>query len=141
MIYYIFGAQVKNASINSLFVNEDNALAPQLRIADTKLGYYGIAEKYAQKYFDGNDSDGYKIACILFAFDREAMNELNTFAKKKFIELKDRYRPYMVKKSKKCRKGYDAIMTDSDIVSEHNFILPENISTKFKRQSIADHRG
>lgn len=147
-IFDIFGKQVKNTSVKDLFVTADDTLDPQLRIADAKLGYYGIAEKYAQKYFNTEDPNSYKIDCILFASDQNAVDSLNAFAKTKYCELKDTYRPYMVGKSEKCRKDYDTIVSDSDVVSEHNFTLPECISIRedndgivYKDHLFADENG
>ena len=63
--------------------------------------------------------NAYKIDCILFAADDNCIANLNRYAEKKFHELNDKYRRYVVGKSEKCRKQYDDIVANSDIVSKH----------------------
>ena len=58
------------------------------------------------------------------------MRQLSNYAEKKFHALNDQYRKYVVSRSEKCRKQYSDIIADGDVVSKHNFTLPETISAK-----------
>lgn len=79
--------------------------------------------------------------CILFAFDSECIAELNQYAEKKFHELNDEYRKYIVAKPEKCQKQYSDIVANGDEISKHNFTLPETISAKVEADGIkyTDH--
>ena len=79
--------------------------------------------------------------CILFAFDSECIAELNKYAEKKFHELNDQYRKYIVAKPEKCQKQYSDIVANGDEISKHNFTLPETISAKVEADGIkyTDH--
>lgn len=50
-----------------------------------------------------------------------------SYAELKFHDLNDSYRRRMVGMSEKFRKQYNTIVSDGDIVSKHNFRLPEII--------------
>lgn len=83
----------------------------------------------------------FKVDCILFAFDSECIAELNKYAEKKFHELNDQYRKYIVVKPEKCQKQYSDIVANGDEISKHNFTLPETISAKVEADGIkyTDH--
>ncbi|MBR2067564.1 MAG: hypothetical protein IJ875_04825, partial [Solobacterium sp.] len=50
------------------------------------------------------------------------------YAEKKFHDMNDEYRRYIAKvESDKIRRQYDAIVSDGDLISKHNFRLPETI--------------
>ena len=79
-------------------------------------------------YYEPDNPDDFKIDCILFAIDDECMTELNKYAEKKFHEYNDANRRYIVEKSESVKKQYSDIISDGDIVSKHNFSLPEEIT-------------
>lgn len=110
----------------------DSDIDRQLRAADVRIGSYGFCNLYGRRYLDIMDVNAYKIDCILFAADDNCIANLNRYAEKKFHELNDKYRRYVVGKSEKCRKQYDDIVANSDIVSKHNFTLPEMVSVKLE---------
>lgn len=85
--------------------------------------------------------NAFKVDCILFAFDSECIVELNQYAEKKFHELNDQYRKYIVSKPEKCQKQYSDIVANGDEISKHNFTLPETISAKVEADGIkyTDH--
>lgn len=118
----------------NFFTTSDADLDRQLRAADARMGNYGFCNLYGQKYYDPEDPSAYAIDCILFAADDNCIAELNKYAEKKFHELDDSYRRYLVGKSEKCRKQYDDIVANSDYVTKHNFTLPETISVKIETQ-------
>ncbi len=98
-----------------------------------KLVYYGFTKISCNRYFFEHFPRRLKIDCILFAADEECIANLNRYAEKKFHELNDRYRKYLVSKSDKCRRQYSDIIEDGDAVSKHNFTLPEIISVKVEK--------
>ncbi len=56
------------------------------------------------------------------------MNRLHTYAENRFHGLNDDYRRYIATiSSEKIRRDYDSIVSDGDVVSKHNFRLPETI--------------
>ena len=75
-----------------------------------------------------NDLNAIKVDVILFAADSDCLTRLHNFAKEKFHSLNDEYRKKIAKvDSEKIRRRYDKIVSDGDIVSKHNFRLPETI--------------
>jgi len=133
-IFDVFGENIKEAPQLDLFSTSDLDLDRQLRVADSKLGNYGFPNIYGNRYFDENEPNSYKVDCILFAADDECIAKLNRYAERKFHELNDRYRKYVVGKSDACRRQYSDIVADGDAVSKHNFSLPEIISVKVDQE-------
>ena len=69
-----------------------------------------------------------QIDVILFVADENCMNRLHTYAENRFHGLNDDYRRYIATiNSEKIRRDYDSIVSDGDVVSKHNFRLPETI--------------
>ncbi len=127
-IFDAFGETVDNYSIHDLFSTTDADIDRQFRVAESKLGNDGIGNAYGREYVDWDNPNAYKIDVILFVNNDECMNKLHGYAKEKFHNLNDEYRPRIAKiDSDKIRKQYDNIVSDGDIVSKHNFRLPETI--------------
>lgn len=127
-IFDVFGETVDNYSIHDLFTTTDTDIDRQFRLAETKLGSEGVANEYGRQYFDGDEPNAYKIDVIIFASDDECIKSLHTYAEAKFHSLNDTYRRYIAKiDSDRFRRQYDSIVSDGDIVSKHNFRLPETI--------------
>ncbi len=131
--YDVFGENIADSSQLNLFASSNADIDRQLRNADAKLGNYGFSSIYGNRYYDEDNPDGFKIDVILFAADDECIAELNRYAERKFHALNDQYRKYVVNKSEKCRKMYRDIIADGDVVSEHNFYLPETISVRMDK--------
>ena len=129
-IFDVFGEAIKNYYVNDLFATTETDLDRQLRAADAKMGGYGFPFVYGRRFLDFDNPNAFKVDCILFAADEECMRQLNIYAEKKFHDLNDQYRKYVVSKSERCRKQYSDIIADGDVVSKHNFTLPETISAK-----------
>lgn len=56
------------------------------------------------------------------------VHELFAYAEEKFHALDDQYRRYIARiDSDRIRRQYDSIVSDGDVVSKHNFRLPETI--------------
>lgn len=129
-VFDVFGESIRNFGQLDFFTTSNADLDRQLRAADARMGNYGFSNLYGQKYFEADNPSTYAIDCILFAADNNCITALNKYAEKEFHELNDAYRRYLVGKSEKCRKQYDDIVANSDIVTKHNFTLPETISVK-----------
>lgn len=132
-IFDPFGERIEDTNQVAFFEASGTDLDRQLRAADAKLGGYGFPFVYGRRFIDFDDPNAFKIDCILFAADEECIRKLNLYAENKFHSLNDKYRKYVVSKSEKCRKQYSDIVANGDIVSKHNFTLPEMISAKVEK--------
>lgn len=127
-IFDVFGETVDNYSIHDLFTTTDTDIDRQFRLAETKLGSEGVANEYGRQYFDADAPNAYKIDVIIFAADDECIKNLHAYAETKFHSLNDNYRRYIARIDfDRFRRQYDSIVSDGDIVSKHNFRLPETI--------------
>ena len=129
-VFDVFGEALDNGMVKDVFTASESDLDRQLRAADARLGHYGFPQVYGNKYMDEDDPFAYKIDCILFAADDDCIASLNEYAKRKFHSLNDQYRKYIVGKSERLKKQYSDIIADGDVVSKHNFALPETISVR-----------
>lgn len=117
-----------NYSVHDMFTTTDTDIERQFQIADVKLGREGIGMAYGNKYGDLSDPTAFKVDVILFVADEDCMNRLHDYAEKRFHGLNDDYRRYIATiDSEKIRRDYDSIVSDGDVVSKHNFRLPETI--------------
>ena len=127
-IFDTFGETVDNYSVHDLFTTTDTDIDRQFRIADVKLGNEGIGMFYGNKYMDDADPSGFKVDVILFAADGECMIKLYQYAETRFHRMNDDYRRYFATiTSEDIRRQYDRVVSDGDVVSKHNFRLPETI--------------
>ena len=129
-IFDVFGEALDNGYAQDFITASESDLDRQLRAADARLGAYGFPYKYGRIYGDLDNPSEYKIDCILFAADDDCIAKLNHYAENKFHMLNDQYRRYVVNKSERCKKQYSDIIADGDVVSKHNFALPETISAR-----------
>lgn len=126
-IFDVFGQDLTNGQEKDSFYMSNSELDRQLRIVDAKLASFGFPQAYGQQYYDPENPDAFKIDCILFALDESCIAEVNKYAEKKFHEYNDNNRRYIVEKSESVKKQYSDIIADGDVVSKHNFSLPESI--------------
>jgi type III restriction enzyme len=147
-IFDVFGESLDNGISHDFFTASESDLDRQLRAADAKLGGYGFPNIYGSRYCDSDDPSIFKIDCILFAADDDCIANLNRYAENKFHAFDDQYRKYVVNKSEKCKKQYNDIIADGDIVSKHNFTLPETINVRVDKDGkeydnhlFADKKG
>lgn len=127
-IFDAFGETVDNYSVHDMFTTTDTDIERQFQIADVKLGREGVGMAYGNKYGDFGDLTAFKVDVILFVADEDRMNRLYAYAEKRFHGLNDDYRRYIATiDSEKIRREYDSIVSDGDVVSKHNFRLPETI--------------
>lgn len=127
-IFDAFGETVDNYSVHDMFTTTDTDIERQFQIADVKLGREGIGMAYGNKYMDMSDLTDFKVDVILFVADEDCMNRLYAYAETRFHGLNDDFRRYIATiDSEKIRREYDSIVSDGDVVSKHNFRLPETI--------------
>ena len=127
-IFDAFGETVDNYSVHDMLTTTDTDIERQFQIADVKLGREGIGVAYGNKYGDFSDLTAFKVDVILFVADEDSMNRLHAYAENRFHGLNDDYRRYIATiDSEKIRREYDGIVSDGDVVSKHNFRLPETI--------------
>lgn len=127
-IFDVFGETVDNYSVHDMFTTTDTDIERQFQIADVKLGREGIGMVYGNKYGNLSDPTAFKVDVILFVADEDCMDRLHAYAEKRFHGLNDDYRRYIATiDSEKIRRDYDSIVSDGDVVSKHNFRLPETI--------------
>lgn len=131
-VFDVFGESLDNGLAQDLFTASESDLDRQLRAADARLGAYGFPHKYGRAFGNLNNPSQYKIDCILFAADDECVGKLNRYAEAKFHALNDQYRKYVVTTSERCKKEYSNIIANADIVSKHNFTLPETLSVRLE---------
>lgn len=140
-IFDVFGETINNYTLNDWFITSESDLDRQLRAADARLGGYGLPFVYGRRFIDFDNPNTFKIDCIMFAADDECISMLNKYAEKRFHDLNDKYRKYVVSKSEKCRKAYSDIVADGDLISKHNFSLPETINARVEvgGKTYSDH--
>ena len=127
-IFDAFGETVDNFYVHDLFTTTDTDVDRQFRVAEGKLGNEGIGNVYGNKYLDEEHPNDFKIDVILFVADEECMNQLNNYAEERFHGMNDDYRRYIATiDSESIRRQYDKIVSNGDVVSKHNFRLPETI--------------
>ena len=128
-IFDAFGESVSGDNIVYHFMSTtDTDIDRQFRRAENKLGNEGVGNKYGKYFYDPDDPNSYKIDVILFALDDECTVKLNTYAEETFHRMNDSYRRRFVALDERFIKQYNTIVSDGDIVSKHNFRLPETIT-------------
>lgn len=126
-IFDVYGKSLDDYSIHNLLSTTDTDIERQFRIAENRLGNEGVGLHYINQYYNDDEVINLKIDVILFVADEESMDSINEYAKEKFHWLNDNYRRRTTSLPEKFRKKYDSIVSNGDIVSKHNFKLPETI--------------
>ncbi len=126
-IFDVFGRSIDDFTIHDLLSTTDTDIERQFRLAETRLGNEGVGNAYVKRYSDEDETLNLKIQVIIFAANQGCMDALNEYAKQKFHDLNDANRRRTVSLPEKFKKRYDDIVSDGDIISKHNFRLPETI--------------
>lgn len=126
-IFDVFGRPIDDYSIHDLFSTTDTDIERQFRLAENRLGNEGVANAYVNRYYNHDEVLNLKIHVIIFAANVNCMDSLNNYAKEKFHDLNDTNRRRTVTLPERFKKKYDDIVSDGDIISKHNFRLPETI--------------
>lgn len=127
-VFDVFGESVDDNIVHMFMSKTDIDIDRQFRRAETKLGNEGVGNKYGHYYYDEDDPNAYKIDVILYASSDECYERLLDYAEKSFHKMNDNYRRKIVGLGDRFIKQYDAIVSNGDVVSKHNFRLPETIS-------------
>lgn len=126
-IFDVFGRSIDDYTIHDLFSTTDTDIERQFRLAETRLGNEGVANAYVKRYYDEDEVLNLKIHVIIFVANSDCMDALNEYAREKFHDLNDANRRRTVTLPERFKKKYDDIVSDGDIISKHNFRLPETI--------------
>lgn len=108
------------------FVSDDN-IERRCRLADQKLGGCGFVQEYGRQFATEDNPEEYKIDCIIFAEDDEAVERLRKTAKITFQDYNDNFRRLLADRDEETKREYDQIVSNGDPVSKHNFELAENV--------------
>lgn len=127
-VFDVFGETVDDNIVHMFMSTTDIDIDRQFRRAETKLGNEGVGNKYGHYYYDEDDPNAYKIDVILYASNDDCYARLLAYAEKAFHKMNDNYRRKIVSLGDRFIKQYDAIVSNGDVVSKHNFRLPETIS-------------
>lgn len=127
-VFDAFGESVDENIVHKFMSTTDVDIDRQFRRAETKLGNEGVGNKYGHYYYDEDDPNAYKIDVILYASNDDCYERLLAYAEKAFHKMNDNYRRKIVGLGDRFIKQYDAIVSNGDVVSKHNFRLPETIS-------------
>lgn len=140
-IFDVFGRSVDDNTIHDLLSTTDTDIERQFRLAETRLGNEGVGNAYCNHYYEENNAISNKIDVIIFAADASCMENLHDYAKVKFHEMNDENRRRTVSLPERFKKRYDDIVSDGDIISKHNFRLPETIRVPHETEGIvySDH--
>lgn len=135
-IFDVFGRSIDDYAIHDLFSTTDTDIERQFRLAETRLGNEGVGNAYVNRYYDEDDVLNLKIQVIIFAANVDCMNALNDYAQQKFHDLNDANRRRTVSLPEKFKKKYDDIVSDGDVISKHNFRLPETIGVPHEMEGV-----
>lgn len=135
-IFDVFGRSIDDYAIHDLLSTTDTDIERQFRLAETRLGREGVGNAYVNRYYDEDDVLNLKIQVIIFAANVDCMNALNDYAQQKFHDLNDANRRRTVSLPEKFKKKYDDIVSDGDIISKHNFRLPETIRVPHEMEGV-----
>ena len=130
----LYGLRIVDSGDGPLFSSTDTDLDRQMRIAETKFCSEGIGNLYGQVYYNPDNENEYKIDVILFVAEEANITALKEYAKDEYHNLVDEYRRKIVDLDERGQKKYDAIVSDADIISEHNFRLPEHVRISSERE-------
>lgn len=127
-VFDAFGVAIDKDREYQYFTSSDEDIDRKFRIAEKMLGGYGLGPAYGASHFDPANPSEYMIDVILFATEKDCVNKLHLYARKKFDEMSDAYRLQFARiATDKDRKQYDDIISNGNEVSEHSFRLPEQI--------------
>ena len=129
-VFDVFGRSLDDYTVHDIFSSTDSDIDRQFRLAENQLCNEGVGKAYGKAYYFGDSAVNLKIHVIIFAANVECMNDLQDYAEQKFHDLNDTYRRRTTGLPERIRKKYDDIVSDGDIVSQHNFRLPEEITVK-----------
>lgn len=141
-VFDAFGETVKEDNILYHFMSmTDTDIDRQFRRAENKLGNEGVGNKYGRYFYNPDDPNEFKIDVIPYAADDNCIARLMSYAERMFHKMNDDYRRKIVGLEERFIKQYNTIVSDGDIVSKHNFRLPETITQprEINGRNYTDH--
>lgn len=126
-VFDVFGENVDNPIVHMFMSTTDADIDRQFRRAEIRLGNEGVGNRYGSRYYEEENPNAYKIDVILYASGDECYEQLLAYAEREFHKMNDNYRRSIVGLEERFIRQYNAIVSDGDIVSKHNFRLPETI--------------
>ena len=145
-IFDVFGDQIDFNSDQQAIATETD-IDRQFRLAESLLGNEGIGLAYVEKYIDSEEMIDLKIDVIIFTADSECLKALQDFSQQEFYAIKDKYKDKTRSLNDKYHKLYEDIVSNSDVVTDHPYIIPEvvNITTKkgieYEKHLYANNEG
>lgn len=142
-VFDIFGASIVNMEGNrQMLLFGSNELDRYVSLFDRSYGSYGIPYMYGRTYQDNDNPDSYKIDLIVYDANKENRSRIEKMAREKLYELDDKYRLVVHQTlSEKQASEYDKIISNSDEISKHPFLLPEkaDLSENPNGKDYTDH--
>ena len=105
---------------------EKNFRRAQAQLAHQDLGMLYCKEDTVETYVE------HQLDFILYSKSERAMKELEEYAKRKFYELKDKWRKEISAGEDKYKAKFDGIVAESDEASKHSLKLMNPISLPYK---------
>lgn len=105
---------------------EKNFRRAQAQLAHQDLGMLYVKEFTLDTFVE------HQLDFILYSKSERAMKELEEYAKKKFYELKDKWRKDISAGEDKYKAKFDGIVAESDEASQHSLKLMDPISLPYK---------
>lgn len=127
-VFDVFGDTVDDYSVHDMFSTTDSDIDRQFNLAENKLGKEGIGQKYGRRYEMIEQPGQYMIDVIIFVANNACLEKIDEYAKTKFHDLNDAFRSQMVRLPDKYQREYDVIVSNGDVISKHNFRLPQTIT-------------
>lgn len=105
---------------------EKNFKRAQAQLAHQDLGMLYCKEYTVETFVE------HQLDFILYSKSERAMKELEDYAKRKFYELKDKWRKDVSAGEDKYKAKFDGIVAESDEASQHSLKLMDPISLPYK---------
>ena len=120
-----FGHSIESHDSLNLYSSTEEDVERQFRAANSILGKCGIGNVYGNLYYNELDPLAYMIDVIIFANDESCIEDLNVYAKKKFISLNETFRRQVAALgNESISREYNTIVSNSDKTTSHVFTLP-----------------
>ena len=128
-MFDVFGEKINQGNSSEWFMT-DTVIDNQADIADTRLGNHNYVTSYITRYMNetGEDARDCQIDCILFVLNKENLEKLYVYAKKKFYALDDKYRKYIASENDEVKKKYKKIIAAGDKVTKSFLSIPVQIN-------------
>ena len=139
-VFDVYGDH-RDTRSSSDFTTTDADIDKRFKHADNILGKEGLHNLYVNRHAENNANsevlNRLKIDIILFANDKDCMDHLGRYAKKRFEELDDRYRALISDKGGQPEIDYNRAVRSSSDLPKSVFKLGTNVKN-FNKGGPAD---